>query len=180
MNRVVLNSLATTCAGEDEDLWDASLKKAQSAINSSTNRTTRVSPTQLLFGFKPHSHADARLLTEIQDVSDQVNLKELRETAKDATDAEQAEQKRRFDARRFKASQYAVGDVVMVAAAPPATGERKKLVAKAKGPFKVTAVLPNDRYEVHDLRDLKKSPFKRSVVAVDSMRRWVTFDATKT
>lgn len=29
----------------------------------------------------------------------------------------------------------------------------RKLLPGAKGPFKVTAVLPNDRYELHDLRD---------------------------
>lgn len=54
----------------------------------------------------------------------------------------------------------------------------RKLLPGAKGPFKVTAVLPNDRYELHDLRDLRKSPKQRNVVAVDSMRRWVTLDAT--
>ena len=44
----------------------------------------------------------------------------------------------------------------MMEANPAATGESKKLVAKAKGLFKVTAVLPKDRYEIQDLRDLKK------------------------
>jgi len=33
--------------------------------------------------------------------------------------------------------------------------------------------------KVQDLRDLKKSPNSRSVVAVDSLRKWVTFDATQ-
>ena len=39
------------------------------------------------------------------------------------------------------------------------------------------AVLPNDRYEVEDLRDLQKSKGQRSVVPVDSLCKWVTFDA---
>ena len=65
----------------------------------------------------------------------------------------------------------------MVASSPVATRESRKLAAKAKGQFKMTAVLPNDRYEVKDLRDLKKSPNRRSVVAVDSLQKWVTFDA---
>ncbi|XP_033225862.1 uncharacterized protein LOC117178543 [Belonocnema kinseyi] len=47
----------------------------------------------------------------------------------------------------------------------------------SEGPFKVTAVLPNDRYEVQDLRDLKKSPNQRAIVTVDSLQKWVTFDA---
>ena len=49
----------------------------------------------------------------------------------------------------------------------------------AKGPYEVIAVLPNNRYKVQYLRDLKKSPNKRTVVAVDSMKKWVTFDATR-
>ncbi|XP_076682157.1 uncharacterized protein LOC143376120 [Andrena cerasifolii] len=179
MNRPLLSFLAATSADGAEESWDQNVKKVQNAINCTTNRTTRKSPTQLLFGYKPRSLADARLLAQIQDTLDQVDLQEMRDTAKAVTDAEEAEQKRRFDARRCKPPKYAVGDVVMVASNPGATGGSRKLLAVAKGPYKVTAVLPNDRYEVHDLRDLKKSPNRRSVVAVDSMRRWVTFDATQ-
>ena len=177
LNRTVLNSLAATCAGESEDSWDKHVKKIQSAINCTINRTTRRSPAHLLLGYKPRGTADAVLTAEVQGTLDRLDLQELRRDAKERTDLEQAGQKKRFDARRFKPPHYNVGDVVMVASSPAATGESRKLAAKAKGPFKVTAVLPNDRYEVQDLRDLKKSPNRRSVVAVDSLQKWVTFDA---
>ena len=50
---------------------------------------------------------------------------------------------------RYKPLKYDVGDVVMVATSPAATSERRKLAAVTiKGPFKVTAVLSNGRYEV--------------------------------
>ena len=77
--------------------------------------------------------------------------------------------------RRYKLPKYDAGDAVMVVA----TSESRKLATVAKGHFKVTAVLPNNRYEVQDLRDLKKSPNRRTVVAVDAMKRWITFDATR-
>ena len=179
MNRTVLSSLAATCAGDAEDSWDEHVRKVQSAINSSSNRTTRMSPTQLLFGYKPRSMADARLIASIQDTLDQIDLQEMRAAAKTFTEAEQLDQKKRFDARRCKPPTYALGDVVMMRMNPAATGESRKLVAKEKGSFKVTAVLPNDRYKVQDLWDLKKSPNHRSIAAVDSLRRWVTFDATQ-
>jgi len=179
MNYIVLNSLAATCAGQPENRWDEHVKRVQSAINCTSNRTTRMSPTQLLLGYKPYSPADAKLLSGIQDILDEVSLRELRRQAKAATDLEQAEQKKSFDMRRYKAPQYAVGDVVMVTSTPPSTGQSRKLAAKAKGPYRIVAVLPNDRYEVQDLRDLKKSPNSRSVVAVDSLRKWVTFDAAQ-
>ena len=141
------------------------------------NRTTRRSPAQLLLGYIPKSTADAVLLESIQKTLDEIDLTRLRKEAKKATDAEQETQKARFDARRFKAPVYQVGDVVMVATNPAATGQSRKLLAKAKGPFKVTAKLPNDRYEVEDLREMKKARRQKSVVAVDSIRKWITFDA---
>ena len=177
LNRTVLNSLAATCGGESEDTWDAQVKRVQSAINCTINRTTKRSPAQLLFGYKPRGVPDAALAAEIQATLDCLDLQELRDEAKRSTDSEQTEQKKRFDAGRFEPPQYNVGDVVTVVAKKVATGESRKLTAKAKGPFKVTAVLPNDRYEVQDLRDLKKSPNQRSTVSVDSLSKWVTFDA---
>lgn len=67
--------------------------------------------------------------------------------------------------------------LVMVTSFPTATCQSKKLAPNFKGPFKVTAVLPNDRYEVLDLRDMKKFAGHRTVVAVDHMKPWVLFDA---
>ncbi|XP_078052016.1 uncharacterized protein LOC144478158 [Augochlora pura] len=154
LNRTLLSSLAATCAGEAEDKWDDKVKQ-------------------------PRSLAGAKLLADIQDTLDQLDLQEIREAAKAATDADQERQKKRFDAKRYAPPKYAVGDVVMVAAKPGATGESRKLLPVAKGPFKVTAVLPNDRYEVLDLRDMRKAHNSRTVVAVDSMKPWVTFDATQ-
>ena len=95
------------------------------------------------------------MLAQIQDTLDQIDLKVSR------------------DMRKYKLPKY---DVVMVAASLAATGESRKPAAVAKGSFKVTTVLPNDRYEV---QDLKKSPNRRTVVAVDAMKRWVTSDATR-
>ncbi|XP_044590859.1 uncharacterized protein LOC123269316 [Cotesia glomerata] len=121
--------------------------------------------------------ADSVLLGSIQSSLDALDLKEMREQAKAATEVEQEKQKARFDAKRSKPPQYAVGDIVVVATNPVATGQSNKLVAKSKGPFKVTAVLPNDRYEVQDLRELQKSRRQKTVVAVDRMKRWISFNA---
>ena len=54
--------------------------------------------------------------------------------------------------RRYKPPKYDVGDVIMVALSPAAAYENRKLTVVANGPFKVTAVLPNDKYEVQNLR----------------------------
>ncbi|CAK9816327.1 Pro-Pol polyprotein [Anthophora plagiata] len=179
VNRTLLNALATTCAGEADDTWDKNVKTVQSAINNTTNRSTRSTPAKLLYGFKPRSMADAALVSAIQETLDQVSLEEIRGLAKDHTDEEQRKQKKSFDAKRFKPPKYQVGDIVMVEVkSAPATGDSRKLIAKAKGPFRVRATLPNDRYEVEDLREMRKAPGQRTVVAVDQLTPWVIFDAT--
>lgn len=179
VNRTVLDALATTSAGSAEDTWDEHVKRVQSAINNTTNRSTRSTPSKLLYGFQPRGMADAVLLSAIQETLDEVDLDEIRAAAKNNVTAEQGRQKKAFDAKRFRPPKYAVGDVVMLKFnALPATGESRKLNAKAKGPFKVRAILPNDRYEVEDLRDLRKTSGRRTVVAVDQLTPWVVFDAT--
>ena len=72
--------------------------------------------------------------------------------------------------RRYKPPKYDTRNVIVVMVSPAATVESRKLAAVTKGPFKVTAILSNDRYEVQDMRDLKKSN-RRTVVAVDAMKR---------
>ncbi|CAH1994471.1 unnamed protein product [Acanthoscelides obtectus] len=80
--------------------------------------------------------------------------------------------KERFDKTRIQAKKYLVDDVVMVLKTDaPCTGASRKLVPKYKGPFKVTKVLYNDRYEVVDLRENYKR--YKTVVAADKMKPWI-------
>ena len=76
-------------AGESEDTWDQNVKKVQSAINKTTNRSTWNTPAKVLYGFKPHSMADAALVSAIQETLDQVDLKKMSEVAKGSIDEEQ-------------------------------------------------------------------------------------------
>lgn len=177
-NDTVLNVLATTNAGQSEDMWDVSLKKVQSAMNCTVNRVTRKTPIQLLCGYKPKSSADSALIENIQACLDDADLKKMRQEAKELIDADQKRQKAYFDAKRRKAPKYNVGDIVMIPVSQKATGTSNKLKAKFRGPFKVVAELPNDRYEVQDEREMKTRG-QKTVVAVDQMQRWVLFDPTE-
>ena len=106
--------------------------KVQSAINSTTNRSTRNTPAKLLFGFKPWSMADVALVSAIQETLDQVSLQEVRKIAKININDEQKKQKRAFDPKRFRLPEYRVGGVVMAdSKSAPATGDSRKLNAKA-------------------------------------------------
>lgn len=175
-NDTVVSALATMRAGEPEDKWDKYVKKVQSAINCTTHRVTRKTPLELLCGYKPRSNADAALIESIQARLQDLDLQEIRQEAKERIDKDQKRQKAYFDAKRRIAPEYNVGDIVMIPVQQKATGKSKKLEAKFKGPFRIVAKLPHDRYEVQDERDMQTRG-RKTVVAVDQIKSWVLFDA---
>lgn len=132
-----------------------------------------VTPSEALFGCKPRSLPESILLTELQDDIDRADLGELRTKIQQRIGADQSVQKVRYDRKRGKAKRYGVGDLVMVAKTDlPATGDSRKLLPKFKGPYRVTAVLSNDRYAAVSLAEgRRKVPM---VVCVDKMKPWVS------
>jgi transposase InsO family protein len=172
-NKTVVTMLATTNAEDDSDRWDTHVKTIQSALNTSFNKSINGTPVQALFGYQARPIAEAGLLNSLQEVADRIDLQELRGQIKDHISDDQRKQKERYDRSRREADRYEVGDLVLVSiTSEVATGSSRKLLPKFKGPFRVTRVLFNDRYEVEDLRERRFN--QRTVVAVDKMKRWIT------
>lgn len=173
-NKTILNSLATTCAGKEVNQWDQYVKQVQSAINTTHNKSINATPMEALIGFNTKHAADSRIVNEIQQDLDRYDLKHLRSKISDHITKDQKKQKERYDKTRRDAVKYNEDDLVMVKiTSEPATGGSHKLLPKFKGPFRVTKVLINDRYEVEDLRDHRKST--RTVVAADNIKRWLIY-----
>lgn len=115
------------------------------------------------------SAAEARLLSQIQDVVYQLDLDELRHDIKAHISQDQRAQRERYDRTRREATKYDEGALILVQiTSDPATGSTRKLHPKFKGPFRVRKVLINDRYEVDDLREGCRQ--KRTVAAADRMK----------
>jgi transposase InsO family protein len=173
-NRTIINSLATTSAGKDIDEWDQCVKQVQSAINTTYNKSINATPMEALIGCNPRHAADSRIVNEIQEDLNRKNIQDLRHKISDHITEDQRKQKERYDKSRRDAIKYSIGDLVMLRiTSEPATGGSRKLLPKFKGPFRITRVLFNDRYEVEDLRGLRK--VLRTVVAADNIKRWLTF-----
>lgn len=170
-NRTILSALRTTAAGCSEDQWDTFVKPVQSAINNTVNKSTGVSPIQALAGYTPRSMADSKILNEVSQTLDQMDLCVLRAKMRDSIKYDQIRQKEIYDRRRARARKYEIGHLVMVLRTDNPPGKHKKLLPKYKGPFRVSSVLPNDRYEVEDLRENFRR--RKTVVAVDKMKPWV-------
>ncbi|XP_028161769.1 uncharacterized protein LOC114353845 [Ostrinia furnacalis] len=86
--------------------------------------------------------------------------------------------KERFDKHRKEARKYKVGDLVRVERdLPGQPGQSKKLLVKCSGPYRVSKVLENDRYEVIDTpisRKDGKAAYK-NVFSVDKIHPWLVY-----
>lgn len=172
----MVQALATTTAGRDPREWDLVIKQVQSALNTMHNKDIGTTPMKALITCNTRGVAEARLLSEIQDVEHQLSLTELRQDVKAHIDKEQLVQKERYDKTRQNAKRYDEGDLVLVQiTSEPAIGSSRKLHPKFKGPFRVRKVLINDRYEVEDLREGFRCG--RTVAAADRMKPWITMQS---
>lgn len=172
-NRTILGSLAALNGGMEDDAWDSHVKTVQRGLNSTINQSIKMTPSELLFGTRIRSVPEGIILGELQNDVNRLELSEVREKVKAQLDEAQVKQKERFDKKRGKALKYAVGTLVLLRITSiPSTGESKKLYPKFRGPFRVVAVLPNERYEVEDLRGKRRK--QRTVVAVDHIKPWIT------
>lgn len=58
-------------------------------------------------------------------------------------------------------------------------GKSHKLTPKFKGPFKITAVLSNDRCEVSNIEGHAAEKYK-NIFPADHLKQWITFHSTPT
>nr|CAI5823725.1 unnamed protein product [Callosobruchus analis] len=132
---------------------------------------TYSSPNETLDGFKLRHVAESYILNKVQGNLCRVDIRGLRRTISERISQYQKRQKERFDNTLAEATKYEEGQLVRINYAPPVTAASKKHLSALKVPFRAIKVLPNDRYELENLRDGRKKI--RSVTAVDSMKPYI-------
>ncbi|KAI5632147.1 hypothetical protein NE865_15144 [Phthorimaea operculella] len=157
--------LGNSHMGDDQKGWDAYLPKVQLGLNSTLSQGTGKSPLELLCGLRPRLPNDLQGAVYSRDVSTS------RVEAAQTIESNAAQMKTRYDKDRRVVEPLLMGQLVMV--------ERKilrpgltsgKLVQRYAGPYKVTAVLPNDRYEVTSYTKGKQA--YKNIVARDKIKVW--------
>ena len=137
------------------------------------NKGINTTPMKALIGCNTKTIADGPVLSAIREEMDKVDLTALRADIKKHITQEQKTQKERYDRTRKEARKYNEDELVLVRiTSDPSTGSSKKLLPKYKGPFRIRAVLPNDHYDVEDLREGVKR--LRTVVAADKLKPWIS------
>lgn len=93
----------------------------------------------------------------------------LRQKAKEQIQKIQEENRKSFNQKRKQSSKYEVGDLVAIKRTQ--FGPGLKLKPKFLGPYKVTKVKRNDRYDVEKFYSDTEGPNKTATSA-DFIKRW--------
>lgn len=179
-NRTILDALATKTNSKDDRGWDEHVPDIQIGLNTTIHKTTGKSPSELLFGFNINSRTENVMNEVINETRGSVSekLDQIRSVASKRIVEQQDKDKARFDSKRLVNVKYESGDLVCVKREVPSDGKSKKLAVKFQGPYRISKVLPNDRFLIEDTPLTRKTGSRRyeSVVAGDKIKPWLVFN----
>lgn len=170
MNGVIIPIL-TKMAMEEPLKWYQHVGRLQRCINSTVSRSTKKTPFELMVGVKMRNQEDFHLNEVIeQELIDEFNRNrvEERQEAKENILKIQQENCRQYNKKRKQARLYTLGELVAIERVQNEKG--LKLRTKMLGPYEVTRVLRNNRYEVHKIGS-NDGPVNTSTAA-DRMKPW--------
>ena len=139
----VINLLTVEIGKSSE--WPSKLSKLMLSLNTTIQKTTGFSPHRLLFGIERSAGTADRAEMELPDTDEQINVNADRELASRRLTENAEKQNNRFNKKRRNNVVYKEGDTVFI---KPADLRRAKLEDKYIGPFVISKVLINDRYEI--------------------------------
>lgn len=148
IHQLIISILAKLTIDEP-GAWFKHVNKLQLFLNNSYQRAIGTTPGEIMFGVPIRTTDDFHLkeLIEKEALDSFMNDREqLRMNARDDIASIQQSNKKDFDLRRKEARKYNVGDIVAIKRTQFGSG--LKLRPKFWGPYEVTKVQPNDRYQV--------------------------------
>lgn len=174
IHRTVIPVL-TKLSLDDPTKWYKYLDRVQRALNSTHQRSINTTPFEVLTGIKMRKKEDIRIKELIEEESRREfdeNREELRKQCKENLLKVQEENKRSYNLRRKKANQYKTGDLVAIKRTQFGSG--LKVNRKFLGPYEVTKVKDNERYDVVKV-GIHEGPIKTSTCS-EFMKPWIQCD----
>jgi len=160
--RTMFNMMRATLNQRDEKQWVNELPKIEDDYNALVNKTTGVTPYELMFGEKTRLKAVQDMLKEVPK-RDTINVEQEKTVNKRLEDMRQ-DIIRRMNKNR-KTRSFQVGDQVLIEESQIGGG---KLKARYKGPFEILTCLPNDRYALKKINGQKRI----TVAGQEQLRQW--------
>ena len=142
-------SVLTKLSLNNPDQWYKRVDEVQKCINSTFQRSIGMTPFEVLFGIKMRNRVNKEIVTLLEQeavLAYDEKRDEVRRLAKENLIKMQEESKRYHDKKCKPAKQYQEGDLVFIKRTQ--FGLQLKIKQKYLGPYKVSKVKRNDRYEV--------------------------------
>ncbi|XP_015435727.1 PREDICTED: uncharacterized protein LOC107191251 [Dufourea novaeangliae] len=143
--------------------WPNKLAKLMLTLNTTVQKTTGFSPSRLLFGLDQGPGTVVRIEEQLPPTGEEIDVMRDRDVAAKRLEENAVNQDARFNKTRRNNIEYKEGDTVFV---KPGDNRRAKLEKKYVGPFAITKVLINDRYE------LAGKSGRTQIVPKDRLRVW--------
>lgn len=171
IHRIMIPTLTKLCL-ENPSMWYKHVSRLQRCLNSTYQRSINTTPFELLVGTRMRCKEDIRLIDLLEEeMVEQYNenREEKRKEAKEQILKIQEENRKTFNSSRKESSKYNIGDLVAIKRTQFGVG--LKLKAKYLGPYRVTKVKRNDRYDLEKVDSSTEGPIKTGSTA-DQMKRW--------
>lgn len=158
--RTLFNMLRATLNEKNEAKWSQILPKIEQDYNSSVNKTTGATPNELMWGKANRLQAVTTLLDNLPKESRCIDEEKIRSKIRASTDA----MRQKFNEKRTICKPYYIGDMVVVENTQFSGG---KLNPRYKGPFEITACLPNERYAMK-----RPNGSRHTIAGQEQLRPW--------
>lgn len=170
----IVEGVMTQIVADEPKKWFKHVSKVQKAINGTYQRSTKVTPFELMVRTKirgPEDNPLNELIEQEVENKFQEDRKSLRAKAVKQIAKTQEENKRGYNLRRREATKYKVGDIVAIKRTQH--GPCLKLAIKFLGPYQITRCDPHDRYAVEKIGKVEGPQITTS--AADYMKPWRGF-----
>lgn len=166
-NRTILDAMRATDSSDTTNNWDNILPDVIWGINNTLNETTGFKPYDLMFGHAGRSVCDVTIPGRVEEP-----VQQKRGKANVRIDKARGRMKRNFDKRRKNSTIYKKGDLILWRQAPTSTAGKvnTKLDDLYSGPYVITKVVGNDRYQIRSIKGIRGYKSFTGLVASDSIR----------
>lgn len=174
VNGIIVPAL-TKLSADDPLKWYRHTATLQRFLNSTKSRSTGQNPFKLLFGVNMRNREDIELAAILEEETVAAFMRDrddLRSRAKDSIDKVQEESRIQFNRKRKNAHKYCIDDLAAIKRTQFSTGS--KLLPLFMGPYRITKVKGNDRYDVQRVSE-GPGP-KVTSTAADYMKPWSRID----
>lgn len=167
----------TKLSQQNPKAWYKHLPAVQTVLNSTYNRAIDVSPFEVMIGVKMRRESDTEILDVLNaELQEQFTSArdEIRSNAKIQIAKIQEENRNHHNKRCKTPTVYKIGDLVVIRRTQFGSG--MKIKPHFLGPYRVTKINGNERYEV-EKQTTSEGP-GRTTTSADNMKMWIPFETT--